>query len=799
MADERDDGRDDGLASRSTDTSKLTRVGFGAALIGSGRPPGAPEESASTLAHSDTQPNFERHRTGLGKQHTIVTPRLGGAAAAAAAKSAPLPAAAPTPAPERTRLRLVAGKIVPGTRYRLVRWLGEGGMGVVYEAEHVDIERHVALKILRFDLSHQPEMAQVFRDEARAASRMGHANIVEIFDFGELPDGRLFFCMELLDGKDLVPVDFSTRPPAEVIAILRQLCKGLAAAHQHGIVHRDIKPENIILVSRGGRDGVVKLVDFGISAMLAAGAVADSSRISGTPHYMAPEQVQGDPFDGRLDMYAVGCVAYELLTGAPPFPGEVVEEVLIAQLDHPPVPPSQTARGAGTPPALEAVILRCLAKNRADRYADMNDLEAALCEAQIAAGIRTAWDDLPLPEVDPERVARLRARMPSAHSEPPRRRWLVPALVAAASLAAGVAVTVALLGPGPTDEARAAVDRIAEEALLAASLTNYVAAPTDDPGAPTAYQKVLELEALPGDAELLADQRGAELRHQLSAGLIALGDKYWDVSGARPFAVEYYIWARTFDPDNQRAIDRSGLALGGFTQFQAKAATGGFSLAELQAMGLVGALADDDEQRRQARVDALLAGADLSLSSLLAVDDGLRGAGLRPPERKRAAPPEPEAPPTPPVPTDSPPPSDQAADDPPNKPNKPAITSTKRDTGRARELADAGMKALGAGRRGDAESLFHQAIAYDNRNVKALMGLSDVYFDNGAKVKAVQFAELAVEAAPGSRASNLKLGDAYYNVLRYRDALKHYEKALELGESSAQGRIDKVKARIGGG
>jgi hypothetical protein len=759
MVDTRDD---DGLARGDIDTAKLTRVGFGSALIGSAR-------------------------ANPGEQPSTATPRLGGAAAVS-------PAAA---TPERTRLRLVAGKVVPGTRYRLVRWLGEGGMGVVYEAEHVDIERHVALKILRFDLSHEPEMAQVFRDEARAASRMGHTNVVEIFDFGELPDGRLFICMELLVGKDLVPVDGKSRSPAEVITILRQLCKGLAAAHQHGIVHRDIKPENVILVQRGGRDGVVKLVDFGISAMLAAGKVADSSRISGTPHYMAPEQVQGDPFDGRLDMYAVGCVAYELLTGAPPFPGEIVEEVLIAQLDNPPVPPSKTPAGAQTPPALEAVILRCLAKHRDDRYADMNDLEAALCEAQIAAGIRTDWDDLPLPEVDPERVARLRARMPNVHNLPQRRRWLIPVAVAAASLVAGVAVTVALLGRDPTDEARAVVDRIAEEALLAASLTNFIAAPTDDPRAPTAYQKVLELEALPGDAERLADQRGADLRQQFSTGLIALGDKYWDVSGARPFAVEYYIWARTFDPKNQRAIDRSGLAEGGFVHFQAKAATGGFSLSELQAMGLVGALADDDLQRRQSRVDSLLAAADLSLSGLLAVDEGLRGAGLRPPERPRVQPPEPPPPP-PPVLADIPADAVEAPS-PPSKPNKPAITSTKRDTGRARELADDGMKALNAGRRSDAESLFHQAIAYDNRNVKALMGLSDVYFDNGAKVKAVQFAELAVEAAPGSRASNLKLGDAYYNVLRYRDALKHYEKALELGETNAQGRIEKVKARIGSG
>ena len=789
-----DRGEDEDSAPGARDV-KLTHVAFAPSLIG-GRPPSAtlpaasvpaPEASASRLGRPDTVP---------GKQHTIVAPRFGGTGPVALRGS-------PTTSVERTRLRLVAGKVVPGTRYRLLRWLGEGGMGVVYEAEHIDIERHVALKILRFDLSQEPEMAQVFRDEARAASRMGHGNVVEVFDFGELPDGRLFFCMELLAGKDLVPVDGATREPTEVLGILRQLCKGLAAAHAHGIVHRDIKPENIILVSRGGRDGVVKLVDFGISAMLAAGAApGESSRISGTPHYMAPEQIQGQPFDGRLDMYAVGCVAYELLTGLPPFPGEVVEDVLIAQLDRAPTPPRQTTPGKDIPPALEAVVLRCLAKAPGDRYADMNDLEAALCEAQIAAGLRTDWDDLPLPEVDPERVARLRRAMPSPHAEPTRRRWLVP-VAALASLAAGVAITFVLLGGPPDDQARSEVDRIAEEALLAASLTNYVAAPVDQPEAPTAYKKVLELHAVTGDAEDLADERAAELRQQFSTGLIALGDKYWDVSGARPFAIEYYIWARTFDPDNARAIDRSGMAQGGFVQFQDKAATGGWQLGELQAMGLIGALADPDEQRRQDRVDRLLATAELSLRDLLTVDEGLRGAGLRPPARARVASliPEPEPGPdvslTPkviPVPEDIPDTNPER----PAKPGKPVLSRNQRDPARARELADQGAKALRAGKRSEAESLFHQAISFDNRNANALMGLSDIYFDTGAKVKAVQFAELAVEAAPQSRASNLKLGDAYYNVLRYRDALKHYEKALELGEDSAQGRIDKVKARIGG-
>jgi len=756
----------------------------------------APPDTISEPRAPASQP--DAHATNHAPPDTISEPRAPASQPEAPATATPESTAAASTTAERTRLRLIVGKVIPGTRYRLIRWLGEGGMGVVYEAAHIDIERHVALKILRFDLSQQPEMAQVFRDEARAASRMGHGNIVEVFDFGELPDGRLFFCMELLDGKDLVPDEHAVRSPAEVVAILRQLCKGLAAAHRHGIVHRDIKPENIILVQRNGRDGVVKLVDFGISAMLAADAGSASERITGTPHYMAPEQIEGQAFDGRLDMYAVGCVAYELLTSCPPFPGEVVEEVLLAQIDNPPRPPSSTDRGAATPPALEAVVLKCLAKRPEDRYADMNDLEAALCEAQIAAGLRTDWDDLPLPEVDPERVARLRRQMPSPHAEPARRRWVLPVAVLA-SLAAGVALTFALIGGEPTPQARSEVDHIAEEALKAASLTNYVAPPPDDPTAPTAYQKVLALEALEGSAEALADELALDLRQRFSTGLLALGDKYWDV--ARPFSIEYYIWARTFDPDNERAVERSGLSIGNFVAFQQRAASGAWGSEELRAIGLVGALAEDDPTRRQSRVELALADGPRSLRDEVALDEQLRGAGIRIPPRRRH--PEPPPPPPAPDPVDElmpvPLPDDSAlpADQRPGKPGRPPLSRNRRDPKRARALADEGADALRAGRRGDAESLFHQAISYDNRNVRALMGLSDVYFDTGAKQKSVQYAELAVEASPLSRASNLKLGDAYYNVLRYRDALRHYKKAQELGETSAQGRIDKVTARIG--
>jgi tetratricopeptide (TPR) repeat protein len=214
----------------------------------------------------------------------------------------------------------------------------------------------------------------------------------------------------------------------------------------------------------------------------------------------------------------------------------------------------------------------------------------------------------------------------------------------------------------------------------------------------------------------------------------------------------------------------------------------------------VRAFADDDPARRSSELERALAAADhLSVRDQIAVSEALHVTGaLRPRRPSRPAP-------APPVsPESSAPPSPVFEDilpaltpEPAHRHGKHAVTKIKRDPTRAKALAEEGVQALRAGRRGDAETLFHQAIAYDNRNVKALMGLSDVYFENGVKQKSVQFAELAVEAAPQSKACHLKLGDAYYNVLRYRDALEHYEKARDLGETSAERRIEKVTARLG--
>ena len=744
---------------------------------------------------------------------------------AAAAPAAPL--AAPPPVTDddlevavddTPQVRLATGKVIPGTRYRLLRWLGEGGMGVVYEAQHVDIERRVALKVLRLNLSRRPEMAQIFREEARAACKMGSPHIVDIYDFGELADGRLFFCMELLDGHDLVPASEDTYlPPAQVIPILRQICKGLSAAHQAGVVHRDVKPENVIVVRRAGRDHV-KLVDFGIAAMVAAGPNR-RLKIAGTPHYMAPEQVRGQPFDGRLDMYAVGCLAYELLVGHTPFRGESMDEVMKAQVEAPPPPLAQARPGLVLPAALCDVVMRCLAKRPDDRFRDMADLEAALCEAQIAAKIRTDWDDLPLPEVEPDRLARLRRDMPHPHGELRRRHpWLWPAVAALSLVVAAGSITYAYLHREPTSDEQRLVDALTNAARAAAATNHYVLAPDDDPET-TAYRKVLALEQVDGAAATLAAERAATLRREFADTLIALGDRYYAVEGARYFAVEYYLWARAFDPQNQHAIERSMVDSAQFGLFLHSAESGDFSRTERQMIELAGAIAEADVAKRDARIAAVTAKMDDAVRDRLALrafeletSTGIRISRRTEPVPKFLPVPEPEPEPAlvlEPEPEPEGPTPEPEPEPGPDKAGKAgkagagggvgAGGKVKRDPARAIQLAQEGQAALAGGRRGEAEGLFNQALSFDNRNATALMGLSDIAFDTGKRQKALDFAEQAVEASPRSKVYQLKLGDAYFALLRYREALRHYELAKSLGDSNADGRIAKVKAKLGEG
>lgn len=731
------------------------------------------------------------------------------------------------PSADAPKIRLVPGRVIPGTRYEIRRWLGEGGMGVVYEVSHVDIERRSALKILRFDLSQQPQMAQVFRDEARAASRLGCPNIVEVYDFGELPDGRLFFAMELLEGRDLVPPDEQTAmDPARLIAILRQTCKGLARAHEAGVVHRDVKPENIICCELDERTDTVKIVDFGISAMLAAGET--KAGIAGTPQYMAPEQILGENFDGRLDVYALGCMAYELMVGVPPFDAEDVEEVLKLQVNAPPLPPSQRRPDLKFPAELEAVILKCLAKHPHERYPDMAHLEAALCEAQIAAGIRTAWDDLPVPLLpDDARRQKIVARMPSATTAPTAKRsWLWP-IVAVMSSAAAVGLGAFLLfGGEPTDEEKNMVDEITQQARNAASRASWVIPPPTVDSSETALLKVQELEQLEGSAEDMGDERGAQLREEFSATLMTHGDELWDV--ARDFSRQYYIWALMFDRDNERALERANIDILTLDDFRRRALAGDFNDMERMLAGTAALDVVEDPEEREALTVAVAEGmqdpdamSPLARASMersfekrgVSMGRGRRGSGVGRGDRDAAAAPPVAAEPEPVVEDEPEPEPEPVIEDEPEPAEDPkasearkkrrnkvtaglAETKATRDPERSKALtADADAKRK-QGHRGDAKTLYGQAIAADPMNGSAHLGLALVHFDQGAYHKARKAAARAVRHMPKSALAQKTLGDAFFKELRYQEALDAYQKAQALG-ANVGGRIADVKHKLG--
>jgi serine/threonine protein kinase len=265
-------------------------------------------------------------------------------------------------------------------RYEVEALIGQGGMGSVYRVRHVGLGRAFALKALRRDLADDAEVREGFVREAKTASRVAHPGLVHISDFGYLSDARPFFVMELLEGLSLRTVLESRGrlAPERAAAIARRIAEALAAAHEAGIVHRDLKPDNVHL----GADDGVKVVDFGLAIAVDAGARRTRSNVAfGTPHYMSPEQASGEPVDRRADVYALGIVLYEMLTGRVPFDAATHAEVLAQHHSAAPVPPSRVPGVDAQFGELEAVVLRCLAKRPDERFHTLPDVLAALDQA----------------------------------------------------------------------------------------------------------------------------------------------------------------------------------------------------------------------------------------------------------------------------------------------------------------------------------------------------------------------------------------------------------------------------------
>ncbi|HVH97062.1 MAG TPA: serine/threonine-protein kinase [Enhygromyxa sp.] len=346
-------------------------------------------------------------------------------------------------------------------RYKVLERLGKGGMGTVYLGEHVTIGKKFAIKVLGAEFARRADLVQRFLQEARAASMITQQNVVEISDFGDTPDGSVFFVMEYLDGEDLgATLQREGRLPwARVRHMMVQVCRALEAAHAEGIVHRDMKPDNCFRIARGKDPDFIKVLDFGIAKVQTAEkgeggkGLTQTGMVFGTPEYMAPEQAEGVAIDQRVDVYAVGVIMYELLCGRVPFSGTTFMGILTKHMFEVPEAPSSVSPEAEIPVEAEAIVLKAMQKDPKLRFANMTELIAAIeAVGTGAAPVEVVAEAIVRPAKGPTAFARRGGEAPATATElrpgePARasdRKWskLGLGLGAAGLLAAAVVVGV---------------------------------------------------------------------------------------------------------------------------------------------------------------------------------------------------------------------------------------------------------------------------------------------------------------------------------------------------------------------
>jgi eukaryotic-like serine/threonine-protein kinase len=277
-----------------------------------------------------------------------------------------------------------------GGRYRIVKKLGEGGMGAVYRGEQISLKRAVAVKLLRPELGSNQMVLRRFNAEAEAVAKLSHPNTVNIYDFGQDSDGSLFIAMEFIEGRSLREAiqKEGPLPPTRAFSIALQVAASLSDAHACSIVHRDLKPDNVMLQDRGRHKDVVRVLDFGIAKLrddnrATQQAMTQAGDMLGTPQYMAPEQIRGETIDGRTDVYALGCLIYEMVTARLPFEAATVMAMLSKHLVEAVVPPSRRRPDLAIPPAVDQLVLHAMAKDPAARPATMDQL-AEMLQAVLA-------------------------------------------------------------------------------------------------------------------------------------------------------------------------------------------------------------------------------------------------------------------------------------------------------------------------------------------------------------------------------------------------------------------------------
>jgi eukaryotic-like serine/threonine-protein kinase len=382
---------------------------------------------------------------------------------------------------------LIGGTL--GGKYRVLQQIGRGGMGIVYEAEHVGLGKRVAVKLMQEKYTHDSEAIARFHREALAAGRIGNPHIIEIFDIGTAPDGRSYVVMELLNGLPLSKVieTSGALPPWRALQIMKQVLRAVGAAHAKGIIHRDLKPDNIFLISQSEDHEFVKLLDFGISKVVSVEEYATVTKLTttgvvmGTPLYMAPEQALGNTVDRYADIYACGVIFYEMLAGRPPFEGPTYG-VLVAKLLTVAPPPLDELR-PGLPSALVRAVHRALEKEPQDRFESAEAFAAALPSSGSPSSLEFAGT------LADDSLAGARP----VPSRPGRFRNVAIAAIAFTLAAAATAVVLVV-----TDEG----EPPAEQAAQAAQGAPAAPGPT-----PAAAPGTLDVQSTPSRATVLVSGR----------------------------------------------------------------------------------------------------------------------------------------------------------------------------------------------------------------------------------------------------------------------------------------------------
>jgi serine/threonine protein kinase len=450
--------------------------------------------------------------------------------------------------PPVTQVDPLLGQTLAG-RYLIDKKLGEGGMGAVYRATHQLLEKQVALKVLHNEFARKTDLVERFMQEAKAASRIRHENVIDISDFGATPEGIVFFAMELLKGHDLHEEVARARLAGQLLPyerskkIFLQICAALSAAHSKGIIHRDLKPENVYLVEFLGDPDFVKLLDFGIAKMTEVSEndrkLTKTGMLFGTPEYMSPEQARGEHVDHRVDVYAMGCILFQLVTGRVPFEADNFMGVLSLHLtEPPPMIPETVFDRIGAPRALAQVIDTALHKDRNARWASIDDfanaVRAVSGEAPIDRSTGTVTTQVRAASVQaPETTKQARVptpppmtptstpvpigdgrvrtqwtgslQVPDAPVDGPRPKSRLPLIIGAVAVVAAAAVAVFFATRGPKDP----VEPVAGSATTTPSGSAPIAVVTPD----AAVTVEPPLPALPKFAMVKFDStpKGAEV------------------------------------------------------------------------------------------------------------------------------------------------------------------------------------------------------------------------------------------------------------------------------------------------